>query len=164
MNITSLVSNRFADVEHRKRVLRHKTADAIYRRNAQYFKPKTNPALENLVDLLTGKKEQEHKPEVQSSIRKLQQLHKHDDQVNQTIQDVSSTRITIQSQSSQIPDSATRTNQKKTYTDTANSSKTTVEEKVKHRLFEKAISHYTFQVQVAKQGFQLAQPTIYLSI
>ncbi len=66
MNITSLVSNRFTETEHRKRVLRQKTADATYRKNAQYFKPKMNPALESLVDLLTGKKEQELKPEVQS--------------------------------------------------------------------------------------------------
>ncbi len=93
-------------------------------------------------------------------------MQKHDDQVDQTIQDVSTTRSTIQGQSSQIPDSRkmTRTYQKEIRTDVANSSEMTVEEKVKHRLFDKAISHYAFHVQIAKQGFQLAQPTIYLSI
>jgi hypothetical protein len=56
MNVTSLVNDRYIEMENRKRALRQKTADDAYRKNAQYFKPKFNPALEELVDLLTGKK------------------------------------------------------------------------------------------------------------
>lgn len=87
MNVTSLVSNRYAEVENRKRALRQKTADDAYRKNAQYFKPKFNPALEELVDLLTGKKEKDHQPEVQAAIQDLKQQKDLIEQQNSSVND-----------------------------------------------------------------------------
>ncbi|MGG0657039.1 hypothetical protein [Rummeliibacillus pycnus] len=183
MNVASLVSNHYTEIENRKRALRQKSADDAYRKNAQYFKPKFNPALEELVGLLTGKKEQEHQPEVQAAIRDLQQ-HKgkvvramvetdatveksrntekmKEDYVSgsfiqqtqgQSTQESKSSKV-IQINGQEIVENATTADRAKV-----------VREKVKQRLFEKAISRYSFHVQMAKQGFQFAQPTIYRAV
>ncbi|MGM9967208.1 hypothetical protein [uncultured Rummeliibacillus sp.] len=94
MNVTSLVSTRYAEVENRKRALRQKNADDAYRKNAQYFKPKFNPALEELVDLLTGKKEKDHQPEVQAAIQDLKQQKDLIEQQNSAVDDeIASTQL-----------------------------------------------------------------------
>jgi hypothetical protein len=75
MKLAALLNNRYAEIENRKRVLKQKTADEAYKKNAQYFQPMSNPALDDLVDLLTGKKEQKAKPALQQAIRQLQEEH-----------------------------------------------------------------------------------------
>lgn len=75
MKLAALLNNRYAEIENRKRVLKQKTADEAYKKNAQYFQPMSNPALDDLVDLLTGKKEREAKPALQQTIRQLQEDH-----------------------------------------------------------------------------------------
>lgn len=75
MKLAALLNNRYAEIENRKRVLKQKTADEAYKKNAQYFQPMSNPALDELVDLLTGKKEQQAKPALQQAIRQMQEEH-----------------------------------------------------------------------------------------
>jgi len=75
MKLAALLNNRYAEIENRKRVLKQKTADEAYKKNAQYFQPMSNPALDDLVDLLTGKKEQQAKPALQQAIRQMQEEH-----------------------------------------------------------------------------------------
>lgn len=73
MKLAAILNNRYTEIENRKRVLKQKNADEAYKKNAQYFQPKSNPALDELVDLLTGKKEHQAKPALQQAIRELQE-------------------------------------------------------------------------------------------
>ncbi|HWI48107.1 MAG TPA: hypothetical protein VNU45_07810 [Rummeliibacillus sp.] len=215
MNIASLVSNRYTEIENRKRALRQKTADNAYRKNAQYFKPNFNPALEELVELLTGKKEQEHQPEVQSAIRDLKQnqekavqaevgpstiVEKDVNTEKMAENNTSSMQQTITSSQSAPHDQtiailedvrlaalAPENPSKQDYQVAATVAETiqqangqstqasepskviqmNVQEKAesaKQRLLKKAISRYSFHVQMAKKGFQFSQPTIYLAV
>ncbi|WP_397536959.1 hypothetical protein [Rummeliibacillus pycnus] len=212
MNIASLVSDRYTEIENRKRALRQKTADNAYRKNAQYFKPNFNPALEELVELLTGKKEQEHQPEVQSAIRDLKQNQEkavkaevessiivekdvntekmeasslqqaitssHSAPHDQTIAILEDVRLTAlapenpSKQDYQVVANATETIQQAKGQSTQASEPLKVvqmngqekDETAKKLFLKKAISRYSFHVQMAKQGFQFAQPTIYLAV
>jgi len=209
MNIASLVSNRFTEIEDRKRSLRQKTADNAYRKNAQYFKPKFNPALEELVELLTGKKEHEYQPEVQAAIHDLKQSQETlaQDEIETTIIDekyviaeknaASKQTITNSQRDAYDPIIAMRENERYAALASENlskpddqvatltnniqsiqgqSSKKSTSSNIisingqekaeisKQRLFKKAVSQYSFQVQMAKQGFHFAQPTIYLAV
>lgn len=220
MNITSLVGNHYSEMENRKKALRQKTADYAYRKNAQYFKPKFNPALEELVDLLTGKKEQDQDSEVQATIHGLKQ-NKDKEEQNQVeasaiAEDIDTTQekgqvstvqkegISSQSNSyntmmqgnvrhsavplepndQNVPDLSTATetvlqtqgqstqttaSTKKVQTNKLNVNDFDVaadrvilaHKKARQILFKKAISRYSFHMQMAKQGFQFVQPTIY---
>ena len=211
MNVTSLVSNRYAEVENRKRALRQKTADDAYRKNAQYFKPKFNPALEELVDLLTGKKEKDHQPEVQAAIQDLKQqkdlIEQQNSSVNDeiaftqlanpislddkyaqtitTLDDVSDATLapekpsqkdlqmaseTIQQTQSQSTRETELSNvfqmndHEKEKSTTISDNAVIAQEKTKQRLFKKAIARYAFHMQMAKQGFHFAEPTIYRAV
>mgnify|MGYP006865371329 FL=1 len=73
MKLAAILNNRYTEIENRKSVLKQKNADEAYKKNAQYFQPKSNPALDELVDLLTGKKEHQAKPALQQAIRELQE-------------------------------------------------------------------------------------------
>lgn len=205
MNVTSLISNRYTEVENRKRTLRQKTADDAYRKNAQYFKPKFNPALEELVNLLTGKKEKEHQPEVQAAIRDLKDQVKQEGAPISTVKSgIPSSQVNIVSpddskaiailedvrqaalapedpseQDLQVAAVATETILKAQGQSTQESelsnviqmngleqanNGTVAQEKTKQRLFKKAISRYSFHMQMAKQGFHFAEPTIYRAV
>lgn len=208
MNVTSLVSNRYAEIENRKRALRQKTADDAYRKNAQYFKPQFNPALEELVDLLTGKKEKEHQPQVQAAIRDLKDQVKQEETPSLTdhsemsevnivspdtktiaiLEDVRQAALAPDNPSEQdlkVAATATETIQKtqsqsthetelsnviqmndheKAKSTTAIDSAVVAQEKSKQRLFKKAIARYAFHMQMAKQGFHFAEPTIYRAV
>jgi hypothetical protein len=214
MNVTALISNRYNEIENRKRALRQKTADDAYRRNAQYFKPKFNPALEEIVDLLTGKKEKEHQPEVQAAIRDLKQQQEnvtqtptinydapvnplegiipYDDTNAQTISILKEVRDAAlapknpSKQDLEVASAATETIQKvqgqssqaseqsnviqlneKMHDETATASNHTesiVQPKKNKLLFTRAISLYTFHMQMADRGFQFTRPTIYRAI
>ena len=69
MRLAALLNNRYSEIENRKRMLQQKTADEAYKKNAEFFQPMSNPALDELVDLLTGKKEKEEQPALQQSIQ-----------------------------------------------------------------------------------------------
>lgn len=73
MKLAALLNNRYAEIENRKRVLKQKTAGEAYKKNAQYFQPMSNPALDDLVDLLTGKKERDAKPALQQAIQQMKE-------------------------------------------------------------------------------------------
>lgn len=221
MNTTSLIGNRYFEMENRKKALRQKTADYAYRKNAQYFKPKFNPALEELVDLLTGKKEQDQDPEVQATIHGLKQNKDNQNQVeasattedidttqekgqvstvqkdgissqsnsyktmmqenvrhsavplepsNQNVSDLSTATETVlqtQGQSTQTTASTKKTQTNRLNVndfDAAADQVILAHKKARQKLFKKAISRYSFHMQMAKQGFQFVQPTIYCVI
>lgn len=69
MRLAALLNNRYSEIENRKRMLQQKTADEAYKKNAEFFQPMSNPALDELVDLLTGKKEKEEQPALQQAIQ-----------------------------------------------------------------------------------------------
>lgn len=209
MNVASLVSNRYTEIENRKKSLKQKSADDAYRKNAQYFKPIFNPALEELVGLLTGKKEQEHQPEVQAAIHDLKQnrettaqdegatsiINEKDliteehtaaskqqsilisqseahDQTMAILEDVRYAALASENpykQDNQVA-SIVANNIQGQSSQTSDSSKVIQlngqeqDETAKQRLFKKAISRYSFHVQMARQGFQFAQPSIYLAV
>ncbi len=69
MRLAALLNNRYSEIENRKRMLKQKTADEAYKKNAEFFQPMSNPALDELVDLLTGKKEKDEQPALQQAIQ-----------------------------------------------------------------------------------------------
>jgi len=212
MKLAARLNNQYTDIENRKRALRQKNAGDAYRKTAQYFQPKSNPALEELMDLLTGKKEKQHQPQVQAAIRELQQDHefraKAKDNMEQTSPLVetsvavsqviekmrSSTSATLEKTTGvlervhhsalepmrqdvrtedeneiiqQTRDQITKVKQPGTTEDSTNqfgqvtNSTQTLEQKLKQRLFDRAISRYSYHVQMAKSGFRVTQPSFY---
>ncbi|MBK3495475.1 hypothetical protein JFL43_11555 [Viridibacillus sp. YIM B01967] len=229
MKLAALLNNQYTDIENRKRALRKKNAGDAYRKTAQYFQPKSNPALEELMDLLTGKKEKEHQPQVQAAIREIQQKDqesraKATDDTEQTplTAVVSETTKTSNAASQvevptvflsgsprektikvlervrhsaltqgeptlqdiRVADSVVEVTQQKhgqitvvkqqasiekadnnkivqAGTEQAINTTQTLEQKLKQRLFDRAISRYSYHVQIAKSGFKIIQPSFY---
>ncbi|MEK5531705.1 hypothetical protein MKX79_20235 [Viridibacillus sp. FSL R5-0468] len=213
MKLAARLNNQYTDIENRKRALRQKNAGDAYRKTAQYFQPKSNPALEELMDLLTGKKEKQHQPQVQAAIRELQQKDhefraKAKDNMEQTSPLVetsvavsqviekmrSSTSATLEKTTGvlervhhsalepmrqdvrtedeneiiqQTRDQITKVKQPVTTEDSTNqfgqvtNSTQTLEQKLKQRLFDRAISRYSYHVQMTKSGFRVTQPSFY---
>ncbi|MEK4762093.1 hypothetical protein MHH85_17665 [Viridibacillus sp. FSL E2-0187] len=197
MKLAALLNNQYTDIENRKRALRQKNAGDAYRKTAQYFQPKSNPALEELMDLLTGKKEKQHQPQVQAAIRELQQkdqefraktkgnmeqtspLVEISDAVSQVNEEMhASTSATLEKINvrvtegenkiiQQTRDQITEVKQQVTTEDSTNqfgqvtNSTQTLEQKLKQRLFDQAISRYSYHVQMAKSGFRVTQPSFY---
>ncbi|QOV10288.1 hypothetical protein [Viridibacillus arvi] len=197
MKLAALLNNQYTDIENRKRALRQKNAGDAYRKTAQYFQPKSNPALEELMDLLTGKKEKQHQPQVQAAIRELQQkdqefraktksnmeqtspLVEISDAVSQVNEEMhASTSATLEKIDAlvtegeneiiqQTRDQITEVKQQVTTEDSTNqfgrvtNSTQTLEQKLKQRLFDQAISRYSYHVQMAKSGFRVTQPSFY---
>lgn len=197
MKLAALLNNQYTDIENRKRALRQKNAGDAYRKTAQYFQPKSNPALEELMDLLTGKKEKQHQPQVQAAIRELQQkdqefrdktkgnmeqtspLVEISDAVSQVNEEMhASTSTTLEKINvrvtegeneiiQQTRDQITEVKQQVTTEDSTNqfgqvtNSTQTLEQKLKQRLFDQAISRYSYHVQMAKSGFRVTQPSFY---
>lgn len=197
MKLAALLNNQYTDIENRKRALRQKNAGDAYRKTAQYFQPKSNPALEELMDLLTGKKEKQHQPQVQAAIRELQQkdqefraktkgnmeqtspLVEISDAVSQVNEEMhASTSATLEKINvrvtegeneiiQQTRDQITEVKQQVTTEDSTNqfgqvtNLTQTLEQKLKQRLFDQAISRYSYHVQMAKSGFRVTQPSFY---
>ncbi|MGG0665824.1 hypothetical protein ABE042_17140 [Viridibacillus arvi] len=213
MKLAALLNNQYTDIENRKRALRQKNAGDAYRKTAQYFQPKSNPALEELMDLLTGKKEKQHQPQVQAAIRELQQKDqefraKAKDNMEQTLPLVETSEAVSQDNEDkrssigtmrektievlrvhhsalepmrqdvrvteganeiiqQTRDQITEVKQQVTTEDSTNqfgqvtNSTQTLEQKLKQRLFDQAISRYSYHVQMAKSGFSVTQPSFY---
>lgn len=197
MKLAALLNNQYTDIENRKRALRQKNAGDAYRKTAQYFQPKSNPALEELMDLLTGKKEKQHQPQVQAAIRELQQkdqefraktkgnmeqtspLVEISDAVSQVNEEMhASTSTTLEKINvrvtegeneiiQQTRDQITEVKQQVTTEDSTNqfgqvtNSTQTLEQKLKQRLFDQAISRYSYHVQMAKSGYRVTQPSFY---
>lgn len=197
MKLAALLNNQYTDIENRKRALRQKNAGDAYRKTAQYFQPKSNPALEELMDLLTGKKEKQHQPQVQAAIRELQQkdqefraktkgnmeqtspLVEISDAVSQVNEEMhASTSTTLEKINvrvtegeneiiQQVRDQITEVKQQVTAEDSTNqfgqvtNLTQTLEQKLKQRLFDQAISRYSYHVQMAKSGFRVTQPSFY---
>ncbi|MFE6166591.1 hypothetical protein ACFVP8_01810 [Viridibacillus arvi] len=213
MKLAALLNNQYTDIENRKRALRQKNAGDAYRKTAQYFQPKSNPALEELMDLLTGKKEKQHQPQVQAAIRELQQKDqefraKTKDNMEQTLPLVETSEAVSQGNEDkrssigamrektievlrvhhsalepmrqdvrvtdgeneiiqQTRDQITEVKQQVTTEDSTNqfgqvtNSTQTLEQKLKQRLFDQAISRYSYHVQMAKLGFRVTQPSFY---
>lgn len=191
MKLAAILNNRYAEIENRKRVLKQKTADEAYKKNAQYFQPKSNPALDELVDLLTGKKEQQAKPALQQAIREMQEAAPSDSAMNdlvandeeavdilKRVQQSALSSANPTAQDLQVAQSAADYIAQKTPF-TTNSDIATLapkknvdslhvqpseqqyKETIRTRLFEKAASRYQFQIQMARSGFQFDEPVFY---
>ena len=191
MKLAAILNNRYAEIENRKRVLKQKTADEAYKKNAQYFQPKSNPALDELVDLLTGKKEQQAKPALQQAIREMQEAAPSDSAMNdlvandeeavdilKRVQQSALSSANPTAQDLQVAQSAADYSAQKTPF-TTNSDIATLapkknvdslhvqpseqqyKETIRTRLFEKAASRYQFQIQMARSGFQFDEPVFY---
>ena len=191
MKLAASLNNRYAEIENRKRVLKQKTADEAYKKNAQYFQPKSNPALDELVDLLTGKKEQQAKPALQQAIREMQEAAPSDSAMNdlvandeeavdilKRVQQSALSSANPTAQDLQVAQSAADYIAQKTPF-TTNSDIATLapkknvdslhvqpseqqyKETIRTRLFEKAASRYQFQIQMARRGFQFDEPVFY---
>ncbi|MBM7698952.1 hypothetical protein [Kurthia huakuii] len=191
MKLAAILNNRYAEIENRKRVLKQKTADEAYKKNAQYFQPKSNQALDELVDLLTGKKEQQAKPALQQAIREMQEAAPSDSAMNdlvandeeavdilKRVQQSALSSANPTAQDLQVAQSAADYIAQKTPF-TTNSDIATLapkknvdslhvqpseqqyKETIRTRLFEKAASRYQFQIQMARSGFQFDEPVFY---
>lgn len=191
MKLAAILNNRYAEIENRKRVLKQKTADEAYKKNAQYFQPKSNPALDELVDLLTGKKEQQAKPALQQAIREMQEAAPSDSAMNDlvandeeavdilkrvqqsalssanpTAQDLQVAQSAADYIAQKTPfttnsDIATLAPKKNVDSLNARPSDQEQKETIRNRLFEKAASRYQFQIQMARSGFQFDEPVFY---
>ncbi|MGE7918696.1 hypothetical protein ACQKM9_07065 [Viridibacillus sp. NPDC093762] len=214
MKLAAQLNNQYTDIENRKRALRQKNAGDAYRKTAQYFQPNSNPALEELMDLLTGKKEKQHQPQVQAAIRELQQKDqefraKAKDNMEQTsplVETSAAVSQVYEEKSSSIGallektfevlervhhsalepkrqdvcvtegeneiiqqtrDQITKVKLQVTTEDSTNqfgqvtNATQTLEQKLKQRLFDQAISCYSYHVQMAKSGFRVTQPSFY---
>ncbi|WP_313893255.1 hypothetical protein [Psychrobacillus sp.] len=88
--MSSLISNN----EERKRAMQRKDAGDAYRKQAEYFQPKT-PSLAQLEDLLLGRKEREKEtPEVRAAVREFQQIEY--SQQQQSLQEIKGPHIPVQ--------------------------------------------------------------------
>lgn len=191
MKLAAILNNRYAEIENRKRVLKQKTADEAYKKNAQYFQPKSNPALDELVDLLTGKKEQQAKPALQQAIREMQEAAPSDSAMNDlvandeeavdilkrvqqsalssanpTAQDLQVAQSAADYIAQKTPfttnsDIATLASKKNVDSLHVQPSEQQYKETIRTRLFEKAASRYQFQIQMARSGFQFDEPVFY---
>lgn len=164
MKLAALLNNRYAEIENRKRALKQKNADEAYKKNAQYFQPMSNPALEQLVDLLTGKKERE----VNGAL-------------SQPREETPSAQMAIDQEQTPVAEksfaapSIAQPVVSSTHTDVAQSIEKTVDvvekpqtqmnvkQAFRNRLFEKATACYQFQAQMARSGFQMDEPIFYQS-
>ncbi|GEK32775.1 hypothetical protein [Kurthia sibirica] len=163
MKLAALLNNRFTEVEARKKLVTSKSADDAYRKNAKYFTPTQNPAIEQLMDLLTGKKELENQPEIQQSIDQLKQ-----DAVNEQLQLDVDHQIYSKQKGGATPVQLMLNSNVSVHLlpetglphapifDVKNA-----KQMAKERLTEKAIATYTFQMTMAKGGFKILQPMIY---
>lgn len=85
-------SNIIAEIEQRKRAFQRKDVGQTYRKNAEFYQPKKNPALDELEELLLGNKEKENdSPEVSAAVKEFQQLEK-----NKSILDIKGPSMPVQ--------------------------------------------------------------------
>lgn len=191
MKLAAMLNNRYAEFENRKQLLKQKTADEAYKKNARYFQPKSNPALDELVDLLTGKKEQQARPALQQAIRDLQEATPNERAMNELVAMTSeeeaiailkrvqqSALSKAQPTTQQVAQSAAdyiaqqtpltmtkdvvyQTPKKNVDSSHARPSNPEYKETIRNRLFEKATSCYEFQIQMARSGFRFDEPVFY---
>lgn len=163
MKLAALLNNRYTEVEARKKLVTSKSADDAYRKNAKYFTPTKNPAIEELIDLLTGKKELENQNEIQQSISNIKlETVDHPSQVDEKVQ-VNGADIKIDSPVQLMLSSDISVH---LLPETGGAQQPVIKLKnakqmSNERLTEKAIATYTFQMSMAKGGFKILQPMIY---
>ncbi|GEK30443.1 hypothetical protein KZO01_07520 [Kurthia zopfii] len=156
MRLASLLNNRFTEVEARKKLLTVKNVDHAYKKNAKYFETTKNPAMEELVDLLTGKKEKEDHSELQKTIENLQQQKRLEDDLTAAENPaVTPTEMMLNHDVSihLLPETK--------LPDLPNVQLKDAKQMARERLTEKAIATYQFQMSMAKGGFKVLQPMIY---
>lgn len=163
MKLAALLNNRFTEVEARKKIVKSKNADEAYKKNANYFTTTANPAMEELIDLLTGKKEKKENDDLDQFIRKL----KHERTVTEAASNSTQESGTIEENTvSPVEMSVNEEVSTHLLPETTMPEQQPVQLKdagqmAKERLTEKAIATYKFQMAMAKNGFEILQPMIY---
>lgn len=160
MKLTAMLNSRLNEIEARKKQVNVKNADNAYKKNAEYFKPSANPAMEELVDLLTGRKEKKENTDLEHFIQQVRQEQYASEQVN--------TDTSVPAEASATP-TEMMLNQDVTVSvlpETTLPQPLPVQIKdarqmSKERLTEKAIATYKFHMTMAKNGFDVLQPMIY---
>lgn len=166
MKLTAMLNSRLNEIEARKKQVNAKSADNAYKKNAEYFKPTANPAMEELVDLLTGKKEKKENTDLEHFIQqvRLEQQANETDKVS-----MSSVQLTEAQAEPTLTPTEMMLNQDITVSllpETTLPQPLPVQIKdarqmSKERLTEKAIATYKFHMTMAKNGFDVLQPLIY---
>lgn len=163
MKLTALLNNRISEIDSRKKLVKLKNADEAYKKNATYFSPVSNPAMEELVNLLMGKKEKEENNDLEQSIQKIKS--------GQTVEVLNSTEASKSAMmmNKTITPVEMMLNKEisvKLLPETSMPEPQPVQLKsagqmAKERLTEKAIATYKFQMSMARNGFEVLQPMIY---
>lgn len=162
MKLAALLNNRFSEIESRKKLVTAKNADNAYKKNATYFSPIPNPALDELVDLLTGKKEKRENTQLDDFIKQVKQeqlteIDKVDvKQTEQAVQSGKTSSEIMLNQEMLVPLSS-----EKNLSNVQPVQLKDTRQFTKERLTEKAISSYQKQMTMAKNGFESLQPMFY---
>lgn len=162
MKLAALLNNRFSEIESRKKLVTVKNVDNAYKKNATYFSTIPNPALEELVDLLTGKKEKQENTQLDDFIQQVKQE-----------QEIENRKVDVQN-IEQVVQSKKTSSEMKLNSDilvhpflAENSPDAQPvqlkdgRQYTKERLTEKAISSYQFHMNMAKNDFESLQPMFY---
>lgn len=152
MRLASLLNNRFTEFEARKKLVTLKNVDDAYKKQAKYFTPTANPSLEELVNLLTGKKEKEDHSNLQESLQHLQQRATIEENQGTT---QSPTEMMLQDDVTVhlLPETGLPKPLPVQLKD--------AKQMTKERLTEKALATYQFQMSMARGGFKVLEPMIY---
>lgn len=163
MKLSALLNNRLTEVDSRKKLVKLKNADEAYKKNATYFSPVSNPAMEELVNLLMGKKEKEENTDLEQSIQKIK--NEQTVEVSDNTVDAESA-IMVSKKVTPVEMMLNKEVSVKLLPETSMPEPNPVQLKdarqmAKERLTEKAIATYQFQMSMARNGFEILQPMIY---
>lgn len=179
MKLASLLNNRFSEIESRRKLSAAKTADQAYKKNAKYYETLPNAAMDELVKLLSGKKEKEEHIDLENFIQNLKQEPQKNDALLNTVEKTQDLTLLVPElkidQMSEFVKAPTETPTEMMLAhdisvsllpETGLPEVMPVEVKdakqmAKERLTEKAIATYEFQMSMAKNGFRVLQPMIY---
>lgn len=167
MKISALLNNRFSEIESRKKLANLKNADTAYKKNANYFSPKANPAVEELVNLLTGKKDKQENMELDDFIEQVK--HEKSQQssevdtltIDETFKNTDVNSLTVSNDL--IPNDliSTHSLSKESKSESIPVQLNDRRQISTERLTEKAIATYKTHMSMAKNGFEISQPMFY---
>lgn len=163
MKLTALLNNRLAEIDSRKKLVKLKNADEAYKKNANYFSPESNPAMEELVNLLMGKKEKEENIDLEQFIQKIK-----NEQTVEGSNKTVDTELPIMVKEAVTPvemmlntDVSVKLLPETSLPEPQPVQLKNARQMAKERLTEKAIATYSFQMSLTKYGFEIVHPMIY---
>ncbi|MBQ0138198.1 MAG: hypothetical protein KBT36_02780 [Kurthia sp.] len=167
MKLAALLNNRFSEIESRKKLVNIKSADNAYKKNANYFSPMSNPAMEELVDLLTGKKDKQGNLELDDFIEQVKRENLttrsevDTSTIDETLNNMRSNVIVSTSDLTPIENVSAHPLSKNTTSETLPVQLNDGRQISKERLTEKAINTYKSHMSMAKNEFEILQPMFY---